>query len=64
MLTSNITELTHLRQQSAEAENLTAAIITQVAHVQIDAKRPLSLHSDETIQVWTALIPARSPTPG
>jgi PAS domain S-box-containing protein len=54
LMTTNITELTHLRQQSAEAESLTGAIDRhpQVAHVQIDAKGRF-LYSDETIQVWT-----------
>ena len=54
LLTGNITELTVLRQQSAEAESLTGAIDRhpQVAHVQIDAKGRF-LYSDETIQVWT-----------
>jgi PAS domain S-box-containing protein len=54
MLTANMTELTQLRQQSAEAESLTGAIDRhpQVAHVQIDAKGRF-LYSDETIQVWT-----------
>lgn len=54
LMTTNITELTLLRQQSAEAESLTGAIDRhpQVAHVQIDAKGRF-LYSDETIQVWT-----------
>lgn len=54
LLTANMTELTQLRQQSAEAESLTGAIDRhpQVAHVQIDAKGRF-LYSDETIQVWT-----------
>lgn len=54
LLTANITELTHLRQSSAEAESLKGAIDRhpQVAHVQIDAKGRFT-YSDETIQAWT-----------
>jgi PAS domain S-box-containing protein len=54
LLTTNITELTHLRQNSAEAESLIGAIDRhpQVSHVQIDAKGRFT-YSDETIQVWT-----------
>jgi len=54
LLIANISELTFLRQNTAEAESLKDAIDRhpQVAHVQIDAKGRF-LYSDETIQAWT-----------